>query len=81
MSFSKKLIIVLGSFIAAAIVCIAVGLGLFFTALNLPASDGDRGTLLLAGIVVLVVGALNAFLSLTAMAAVLIKRYFDRKKK
>ena len=80
MSSFRKLVIVLGSFLAASAVCVAVGLALYFTALNLPSSDGNRGVMLLIGIVVLAVGTVSAVVSLMAMAVVLIKRYFDRKK-
>ena len=53
MSANKTVVIVLCSFLAAGIVCLAVGLGVYFTAIDLPASADDRGARVLAGIIIL----------------------------
>lgn len=81
MSESKTVIIVLSAFIAAAVICLAAGLGIYFTAINLPASADGRGVRVLTGLVVLAVGAMNGFISGTALAVVLIKRFFGRKSR
>ena len=80
MSTNKTLIIVLSSFVAAAIVCLAVGLGLYFTAINLPASADGRGARVLAGIVVIAVGSINGVVSVAALAAVAVKNFLAKRK-
>ena len=80
MSQNKLLVIIISSFVAAALVCIAVGLGLYFTAINLPASAEGRGVRVLAGVVVLAVGGISGIFSLTAIAVVLIKHLKKKKK-
>lgn len=66
MSANKTVVIVLCSFLAAGILCLAVGLGVYFTAIDLPASADDRGARVLAGIIILAVGGLNSLISLAA---------------
>lgn len=80
MSQNKLLVIIISSFVAAALVCIAVGLGLYFTAINLPASAEGRGVRVLAGVVVLAVGGISGIFSLAALAVVLIKHFISEKK-
>lgn len=80
MSQNKLLVIIISSFVAAALVCIAVGLGLYFTAINLPASAEERGVRVLAGVVVLAVGGISGIFSLAALAVVLIKHFISGKK-
>ncbi|HIU01275.1 MAG TPA: hypothetical protein IAB64_04805 [Candidatus Coproplasma excrementavium] len=80
MSQNKLLVIIISSFVAAALVCIAVGLGLYFTAINLPASAEGRGVRVLAGVVVLAVGGISGIFSLAALAVVLIKHFISGKK-
>ena len=80
MSQNKMLVIIISSFVAAALVCIAVGLGLYFTAINLPASAEGRGVRVLAGVVVLAVGGISGIFSLAALAVVLIKHFISGKK-
>lgn len=81
MSSEKTTIVVLSAFLAAAVVCIVVGLGIYFTAAGLPASADDRGARVLAGAVVLGVGCLNAAVSGTALAVALIKRFLEKRKR
>ena len=80
MSSDRTLIIILSSFVAAALVCLAVGLGLYLTAIDLPASADGRGVRVLAGVVVLGVGGINGVISLAALAVVLLKRFVFKKK-
>ena len=80
MSQNKLLVIIISSFVAAALVCIAVGLGLYFTGINLPASAEGRGVRVLAGVVVLAVGGISGIFSLAALAVVLIKHFISGKK-
>ena len=80
MSQNKLLVIIISSFVAAALVCIAVGLGLYFTAINLPASAEGRGVRVLAGVVVFAVGGISGIFSLAALAVVLIKHFISGKK-
>ena len=80
MSQNKLLVIIISSFVAAALVCIAVGLGLYFTAINLPASAEGRVVRVLAGVVVLAVGGISGIFSLAALAVVLIKHFISGKK-
>ena len=80
MSQNKLLVIIISSFVAAALVCIAVGLGVYFTAINLPASAEGRGVRVLAGVVVLAVGGISGIFSLAALAVVLIKHFISGKK-
>ena len=80
MSQNKLLVIIISSFVAAALVCIAVGLGLYFTAINLPASAEGRGVRVLGGVVVLAVGGISGIFSLAALAVVLIKHFISGKK-
>ncbi len=81
MPSGKLVTIVLSAFLAAAAVCIAVGLGLYFTAVGLPASADGRGARVLAGIVVLGVGCLNAAVSGIALAAVAVSRFLNKRNK
>ena len=80
MSTHKTTVIVLCSFIAAAVVCIVVGLVLYLTSVNLPASESDRGARILAGIIVMAVGGVNGIISLAALAFVSLKRSITKNK-
>ncbi len=80
MSTNKLIIILLSSFLAAALVCLAVGIGLYFIAIGLPASADGRGARVLAGIVVMAVGAMTAVISLAAMAVLAIRHFINKKK-
>ena len=81
MSVNKTLIIVLSSFVAAGIVCLAAGLVVYFWATGLPASADGRGAKVLAGVVVTAVGGMNTAVSLAALAVVLLKNLLSRKSK
>ena len=80
MSANKTLIIIFSSFVAAAVLCLAVGLILYFTAIGLPASAENRGAKVLAGIVVIAVGSFNGAVSLVALAVVAVKNYIAKKQ-
>ena len=80
MSASKTVVIVLCSFLAAGIVCLAVGLGVYFTAIDLPASADDRGARVLVGIIILAVGGLNSLISLAALAFIGIKHALTKNR-
>ena len=79
MSTNKTLIIVLSSFVTAAVLCLIVGIALYFTAIGLPASADNRGARVLAGVVVIAVGAFNGVLSLAALFVVAVKNWLAKK--